>query len=177
MSSRGTVGTPSSPPPGPVGPAAPFEQWPIQHEEPRVGYYWYVAPSVLICQSTAVNGSVEVVDRHNDVVDRMLATRHQEILADGGLFLLFDWRSVLSYEQEARARQRERMQAREDGYSRHTVVVLNPSSKLVRMAVSAANLFTTMLSRSAIEIASSPELTLRRQGITAPSAGARFYGA
>ncbi len=175
--SRRPVGTPSTAPPAPAGgPREPFDDWPVQHVEPIVGYYWYLAPSVLVTQSTVVNGSLDVIDRHNDVVDHMLRSRREEIRDNGGLFLLFDWRSVQSYEQDARARQRERMRAREDGYARHTVVILQPSNKLLRMAVSAANLFTTMLSRSSIEIASSPEPTLRRYSLRPPSDGAPFYG-
>jgi hypothetical protein len=148
----------------------------VQHVEPKVGYYWFVDRSILITQSTATNGSLEVIERHNDVVDRILVSRREEVDGDGGLFLLFDWRSVQSYDQDARACQRERMRARRDGYARRTVVVLQPTNKLLRMAVSAANLFTTMLSRSEIEITSSAVPTLERYSIKPPRSDAPFYG-
>lgn len=44
-----------------------------------MGYYWYLEPATLICQSYAPHGSFEVIERHNDVVDRVLA-RHRKAI-------------------------------------------------------------------------------------------------
>ena len=137
-------------------PVAPFAAWPVQYVEPSVGFYWYFEPATLVCQSYAEHGTLEVIDRHNDVVDRILARHRKAIAAAGGLFMLFDWRSVQGYDQDARARQRERMQAREKAYARRTVVVIHPANRLLRMAVGAANLFATLFLKSGIEILTDP---------------------
>jgi hypothetical protein len=143
-------------PPRERRPVEPFAAWPVQYLEPSVGFYWYFEPATLICQSFAPHGTLEVIDRHNDVVDRVLARHRKEIQAAGGLFMLFDWRSVQGYDQDARARQRERMQARGKTYARRTVVVIHPANRLLRMAVGAANLFATMFLKSQIEILTDP---------------------
>lgn len=158
---------PTGPAPG-RGPADPFAAWPVQFIEPSVGYYWFVEPATLICQSYAPHGSFEVIERHNDVVDRVLARHRKSIQAAGGLFMLFDWRSVQGYDQAARARQRERMQSREKGYSRRTVVVIHPANRLLRMAVGAANLFATLLLKSEIEILTDPTPVVRLAKLEPP---------
>ena len=53
-------------------------------------------------------------------------------------------------------KQRERMQARDKGYARRTVVVIHPANRLLRMAVGAANVFATMFLKSEIEILTDP---------------------
>lgn len=148
--------------------------WPVQQWEPLVGFYWYVLPGTLICQSTVEHATVEVIDRHNDIVDGVLAARAEEIRAAGGLFMLFDWRSVRSYDQAARARQRERMQARGKTYARRTVVVIHPSNTLLRMAVGAANLFATLFFKSSIEILTNPDAVVAEARLRPPSGGEAF---
>src|SRR4051794_5632807 len=95
--------------PLPRQPTAPFADWPVQHFDPRVGFYWYVHPAAIVGQSVIGHGSVEAIDVQNDVVDRILEARSTEIRAAGGLLILCDWRSVKTYDQDARARQRARM--------------------------------------------------------------------
>ncbi len=157
-----------------AAPAGPFSAWPVQHEVPGLGFYWYVHPATLICQTVAPHGTIDVIDRHNDVVDAVLAARRDEIASAGGLFMLFDWRSVKSYDQDARARQRERMKARKGAYARRTVIALQPANKLLRMAVEAANLFTTLLSRSSIEITSNPSSVVEDAALHPPRPGEPF---
>lgn len=162
------------PPPG-VRPVAPFATWPVQHFEPNVGFYWYLPSGTFIAQSVATHGSVDVIDRHNDVLDRLLKTRAEEIAEKGGLYILFDWRSVQGYDREARLRQRERMQARTTGYARRTVIVVHRTNKLLQMAVGIANLFTAMLGRSRIELATSPDGFLAADNLEPPRFGGRLF--
>jgi hypothetical protein len=176
------VGSPWSGPathgPGATGeaPVAPFTTWHVQHSEPGLGFYWYLRPGTLVCQTVVAHATVEVIDRHNDVVDAILAARGDEIRASGGLFMVFDWRSVKTYDQGARARQRERMKARGDTYARRTVIALQPANKLLRMAVEAANLFATLLFRSGIEIATSPDAIVAETRLTPPPRNEPFPG-
>src|SRR5262245_33586539 len=107
-------------------PVAPFADWPVQSFDPLVGFFWYAQPAAFISQSVIRHGSLDVIERQNDLMDQVLAARADEIRAAGGLFILNDWRSVRSYDQDARARQRERMKARPAGYARRTVIVVDP---------------------------------------------------
>lgn len=156
-------------------PAEPFADWGTQHFEPIVGFYWYVEPATLICQSVISHATVQIIDTHNDIVDRVLERRRKEIDAAGGLCMLFDWRSVQSYDADARARQRTRMQARGKTYARRTVVVIAPSNKLLQMAVGAANLFATMLFKSSIEVLTDPTPAVRSAKLVPPARGASFW--
>jgi len=158
-------------------PRAPFTDWPVQLHEPSVGFYWYLKPSILVSQSTVVHATEAVIDRHNDIVDRVLARDRRDIQADGGLFMFFAWRSVRSYDSSARARQRERMQARGRTYSRRTVLVIHPANSLLNMAVSAANLFATIVLKSRIEVVTNPDDELAKLGLQPPLPGDRVPGA
>ncbi len=158
----------------PTAPEPPFAEWPLQRFDPLVGFYWYASPAVLVSQTVAVHGSLEVIERNNDVVDFILDAKADDIRSAGGLFVFNDWRSVKSYDQDARARQRVRMRARPSGYARRTVIVVNPASRLLRMAVEAANLFATLTLRSRIEVELDAARTFARAGIEPPRKGALF---
>jgi hypothetical protein len=155
-------------------PVDPFATWEVQHFEPSVGFYWYVRPATLICQSIVERGTLDVIDRHNDVVDRVLANCQADITASGGLFMLFDWRSVRTYDQDARARQRERMKARGSTYARRTVIAIHPTNKLLLMAVEAANLFATLFFKAGFEVVTDPEKIVANARMRPPGQGETF---
>jgi hypothetical protein len=146
----------------------------VQQFDPLVGFYWYLRPAVFVSQSVATHGSVEVIDRQNDILDRLLAAKAAEIQEAGGVFVFNDWRSVKGYDQAARARQRERMRARPSGYSRRTVIVVDPASRLLRMAIEAANLFATLALRSRIELLTNIDQAVAHAELSAPRPGAEF---
>jgi hypothetical protein len=146
----------------------------VQFYDPLVGFYWYLQPAVFVSQSVALHGSVEVIDRQNDIMDRVLQTRDDEVRAAGGLFVFNDWRSVKSYDQNARARQRERMKARNPGYARRTMIVVDPASRLLRMAIEAANLFATLTIRTQIELSTDIANAISSAKLRPPSRGASF---
>jgi hypothetical protein len=158
----------------PIGPQPPFAQWPVQHFDPKVGFYWYAQPATFVSQSVATHGSIEVIDRQNDTMDRVLQAREAEIRAAGGLLVFNDWRSVKTYDLDARARQRERMRARPAGYSRRTVIVVDPASRLLRMAIEAANLFATLTLQSRLELLTNIAHAVSRAELAAPPRGDAF---
>jgi hypothetical protein len=133
-----------------------------------VGFFWYANPAAFVSQSVASHGSLAVIDRHNDLLDQVLRAKDDEIRAAGGIFVFNDWRSVRGYDQDARARQRERMRARPTGYSRRTIIVADPTSRLLRMAIEAANLFATLTLRARIEVVLDAAAALSRSGLEAP---------
>lgn len=155
-------------------PLPPFSTWPVQLFLPEHGFYWYVRPAAVICQCVIPNATVKVVDEHNDVLDRVLSVRRDEVRQAGGLLIFNDWRSIRTFAPGARSRMQERMKARERGYARRTVVVMNPSNRLLRMAIEAASLFKTLTFGARIDVALSPERLLAEAGVSAPGAGERF---
>jgi hypothetical protein len=146
----------------------------VQQFDPMVGFYWYLEPGVFVSQSVATHGSVDVIDRQNDIMDRVLSVKAAEIQEAGGLFVFNDWRSVKSYDQAARARQRERMRARPSGYSRRTVIIVDPASRLLRMAIEAANLFATLALRSSIELHTNIDHAVAHAELSPPKPGDSF---
>lgn len=157
-----------------TAPEPPFDAWPLQYFDPLVGFFWYAHPAAFVSQTVAAHGSFEVIERNADIMDRLLAAKADEIRAEGGLLVFNDWRSVKTYDQDARARQRERMRARPTGYARRTVIVANPTSRLLRMALEAANLFVTLTLRSSIEVDLDVDHALSRAGLKPPRRGAPF---
>lgn len=155
--------------PPPRQPTAPFADWPVQYFDPRVGFYWYVRPAAIVVQSVIGHGNVEAIDVQNDIVDRILEACPTEIRAAGGLLILCDWRTVKTYDQDARARQRVRMDARAPGYSRRTIIVVEPASRLLRMAIEGANLFSALTFKSRIELLTRADTALERAQLSPPS--------
>jgi hypothetical protein len=136
----------------PTAPGPPFAGWPVQHFDPLIGFFWYAHPAAFVSQSVVAHGSREVVERQNDLLDHVLAVRADEIHAHGGLLIFNDWRSVTGYDQDARARQPARMEARAAGYARRTIIIVKTESRLLRMAIEATNLLGTLKRNAQIEV-------------------------
>jgi hypothetical protein len=107
-------------------------------------------------------------------MDRVLQARGDEVRAAGGLFVFNDWRSVKGYDQNARARQRVRMKARNPGYARRTMIVVDPASRLLRMAIEAANLFATLTIRTHIELSTDIANAVSSARLQPPNRGVPF---
>lgn len=155
-------------------PEPPFSNWPVQIYEEGLGFAWYAEPAVFVLQTEADYGTVPYVERFNDLIDRVLAVRAESVERASGLFILHDWRKMTGYDKAARSRAIERMRARESGYSRRTVVAVNPQSRLLRMAVEAVNLFAVVTLRSKVELVTDPGPVIARAGIIPPEPGSRF---
>ncbi|HVU02867.1 MAG TPA: hypothetical protein VHE30_14000, partial [Polyangiaceae bacterium] len=157
-----------------MDPVPPFADWPVQLFLPDHGFYWYAHPAALVCQTVHSYATVAIVDAHNDVLDGVLRTRSAEIRAAGGILIFNDWRSIRGFAPGARSRMQERMNARERGYARKTVVTIHPGNRLLRMAIEAASLFKTMVLGSRIDVVLSPDVALARAGLTPPVKGEPF---
>jgi hypothetical protein len=159
-----------------IAPQAPFARWPVQLFVPEVGFYWYAKPTALVCQSVIHHATIAGVDAHNDVLDRLLAARPEEIGAAGGVLIFNDWRSLRTSDRGVRHRQQERMSARARGYTRRTVVVVNPANRLLRMAIETYSLFSTVMAHRQVEIVLRPDPALGELGLEPPRAGEPFPG-
>jgi hypothetical protein len=147
----------------------------VQLFEPRAGFYWYTRPAALVTQSFVSHGSIDAIAAHNDIVDELLALRGDEIKAAGGLLVFCDWRSVKTYDLEARALQRDRMIARPPWHSRRTIVVVEPRSRLLAMAADWLNFLTALTVRNRIEIATRVDEALERANVSVPGPGATLF--
>ncbi len=155
-------------------PRPPFAEWSVQHFDPLIGFFWYAHPAAFVSQSVVAHGSRAIVERQNDLLDRVLAARAEEIHAQGGLLILNDWRSVTGYDQDARARQRARMQARPAGYARRTIIIVKTDSRLLRMAIEATNLLATLKRKAHIEVDFDPAHALSQVRLVPPSPAIPF---
>lgn len=177
MSERSPSYRPSRPPPGggrPV-PRVPFDRWPVQVYDPAFGFVWYTQPATLVTQMSIVHGTLASARVIQDHIDLVLAHRAAEIAAEGGLFLLHDWRAATGYDSDARQQFMERLRARPRDYMRGAVtcVVMTP---LVGMAAQAGSLVATMVTGKKTEIAADPAPILRTWNVQAPQPGAPFPG-
>jgi hypothetical protein len=66
------------------------------------------------------------------------------------------------------------MRARPAGYARRTVIVVDPASRLLRMAIEAANLFATLTMGSRIELLTDVAAAVTRAELRAPPPGDAF---
>jgi hypothetical protein len=158
----------------PTAPRPPFAEWPVQHFDPLIGFFWYAHPAAFVSQTVVAHGSRAVVERQNDLLDRVLALRADEIRAHGGILIFNDWRSVTGYDQDARARQRARMEARPAGYARRTIIIVKTESRLLRMAIEATNLLGTLKRSAQIEVDFDPAHAFSQVRLGPPLPGIPF---
>ena len=140
----------------------------MQHFDPLIGFFWYAHPAAFVSQSVVAHGSRDVVERQNDPLDRVLAVRAAEIYSHGGILIFNDWRCVTGYDQDARASQRARMEARAAGYARRTIIIVKIENRLLRMAIEATNLLGTPKRKAQIEVDFDPARALSQVRLAPP---------
>ena len=133
---------------------SPFDRWPVQHDDPRYGYAWYCGRGLIVSQTTVSHGSKEAAYAYHDYEGTILRLHAEEIAAAGGLFVIHDWRTLATYDTEARRVWQERMKSRKKGYLRGSVVCLTQAAPLLKMAVQAANLWASVLHGAKVELTS-----------------------
>lgn len=151
-------------------PRAPFDQWPVQLREERLGYVWYAPPATFVNQLLVSHGTAEVANRLHDLIDHVLEREAEDIRRNGGLLIVHDWRLMTGYDKDARRAFLDRMRQREPGYLRGAVAVV-PDTPLLRMAVQTANLVMAFRTGGELEMATDPRPALEKHGVEAPVAG------
>jgi len=154
-------------------PRAPLDRWPIQHRDPNYGFAWYLGRGIIVSQVVAAHGTATAAHTYHNFEERILRERAPELSRHGGLFVIHDWRAMLTYDAEARRVWQERMKERERGYLRGSIVCVARSSALLKMAVQAVNVVASLLHGCKIELTEDVEVALREAGVqggpTAPS--------
>ena len=156
-------------------PCAPLDSWPVQAFDPRFGFAWWSDPATLVCQAVVERATAENAELVQSWIDLALRHRADDVAAAGGLFIFHDWRSVRSYDIEARKAYLARMRARPRDYLRHSVTVIS-ASPLLRMAVETGNLVASMVAGRRVEIAHDAVAVMREHAIRPPALGTRFPG-
>ena len=131
----------------------PFDHWPAQHVDPHYGYAWYCGKALIVSHITVTRGTVAAAHAYHDFESRILHEHARDVEAQGGIFVIHDWRAMVTYETDARRVWQERMQARRKGYLRGSIVCLLKANPLLRMAVQAANLVASVTHNVKVELA------------------------
>src|SRR4051812_6097370 len=106
------------------GPKSPFAHWPIQHFDRLYGYAWYCGRGLIVSHLTVARGTAQAAHAYHDFEEAMLERHASDVAANGGIFVIHDWRAMGDYDAEARRVWQDRMQGREKGYLRGSVVCL-----------------------------------------------------
>jgi hypothetical protein len=97
----------------------------------------------------------------------VLRERAADCKRAGGLFVIHDWRAMVTYDAEARRVWQQRMREREKGYLRGSVVCVANAGALLRMAVQAANVVASVVHGAKVELSRDLTGTLRGYGLSA----------
>lgn len=130
----------------------PFDKWPIHHMDARYGYAWYLGRGLIVSQLAVTHGTEAAAHAHHDFESAVLREYADEVAENGGIFVIHDWRVMLTYDSSARRVWQERMQVRHKGYLRGAVVCLAKAAPLLKMAVQAANLVASVTHGAKVEL-------------------------
>jgi hypothetical protein len=136
------------------------------------GFAWYCGRGIVVSQVTYRHGSAEGVRNYHAFEERLLSERAAELARYEGMFVIHDWRVLETYDAEARRVWQERMRAREKGYLRGSVVCVASAGALLKMAVQAANLVTSVVHGVSVELAVDLDAVLRKYAVEGPASGA-----
>lgn len=150
-------------------PYPPLDDWPVQHRDPSYGFAWYCGRGIVVSQVQAVHGSVQAAINYHSFEEQVLHERSAELAQCGGLFVIHDWRLMKTYDAEARRIWQERMREREKGYLRGSVVCVASAGALLKMAVQAANLVTSVVHGVRVELSEDFEAVLREHALHGPA--------
>jgi hypothetical protein len=142
----------------------PFDRWPLQHEDVRYGYAWYLGRGLIVSHITVSHGSKDAAYAYHDYEGSILRFHADEVAAAGGLFVVHDWRALATYDAEARRVWQERMKTRKKGYLRGSVVCVGRAAPLLKMAVQAANLWASVLHGAKVELTTDIRAALLEHG-------------
>lgn len=104
----------------------------------------------------------------------MLQDHAAEVAEHGGIFVIHDWRTLITYEAEARRVWQDRMRERPKGYLRGSIVCLLKAGPLLRMAVQAANVVASVTHQAKVELTTDIHAALENLPTNHPPLSRRF---
>ena len=148
-------------------PAAPFAGWPLQPGGANpYGFVWYTRPAAFVTQATVSHGTLTSSMMTENLMDRVLDRNRAEIVAAGGLLVLYDWRSVRTFDTAVIRYYIDRIAARRIPV-RGVVVALNINS-MMRVAAHAVSGVLAKVYGFELEIVGSPDTALRAHRLQYP---------
>ncbi|HET8938328.1 MAG TPA: hypothetical protein VFN67_33015 [Polyangiales bacterium] len=149
-------------------PRPPLESWPVQHRDDSYGFAWYCRRGIIVSQVIYAHGSAAAAHNYHRFEEQVLRDRAAELERYGGLFVVHDWRAMQTYDAEARRVWQDRMRERDKGYLRGSVVCVAKAGALLKMAVQAANVITSVVHGVRVELSEDLEGVLREHAIEPP---------
>lgn len=151
-------------------PMAPFAGWPRQQGGTNpYGFVWYTRPAAFVTQATVTHGTLSSSMMTENVMDRVLDRTRAEVGAAGGMLVLYDWRTVRTFDTAVIRYYIDRIAARRIPV-RGVVVVLSMNS-MMRVAAHAVSGVLAKVYGFELEIVSSPETALRAHRLQYPDPG------
>jgi hypothetical protein len=155
-------------------PRIPFAEWPVQLAVSS-GFIWYTDPGVFVTQSYIDHATLEGTVAMTTRVDAVLQFKKKELAKLGGLLIVHDWRSLKTWDSDARQHLVERSKARAPGQVRGVVIALS-INPLLRMAAQVVNVMMAAVGAAGLDIVDSVAPALTKHRVKTPSADARFPG-
>jgi hypothetical protein len=155
-------------------PHIPFAEWPVQLAVSS-GFIWYADPGVFVTQSYIDHATLEGTVAMTTRVDAVLRFKEKELAKLGGLLIVHDWRSLKTWDGDARQHLVERSKARAPGQVRGVVIALSVNP-LLRMAAQVVNVMMAAVGAAGLDIVDSVTPALTKHRVKKPSPEARFPG-
>lgn len=148
-------------------PAPPFTGWPIQAGGVSVyGFNWYTRPAAFVSQATVSHGALTSSMMTENLIDRVLDRNRPEVVAAGGLLVIYDWRTVRTFDPVVIRYYIDRIAARRVPV-RGVIVALTMSSLLRVAAQAISGVFSGVYGRE-LQLCDSPDAALRAHRLQHP---------
>jgi hypothetical protein len=148
-------------------PGAPFAGWPRQQGGGSpYGFVWYTRPAALVSQTTVSHGTLAASMMTENLMDRVLDRNRAEIVAAGGMLVLYDLRSVRTFDTAVIRYYIDRVAARRVPV-RAAIVALN-INPLLRVAAHAVSGVMIRAYGFHLQICESPDAALRSHRVQYP---------
>jgi hypothetical protein len=154
----------------------PFTTWPVQAFDAAFGHVWFAHPAIVATQSCITHADVAWAAYIHDRIDQVLEHAAAEIEAHSGLLFIHDFRSIVSYDAEARLAFLDRMRRRRTGYSRGSIVAIRTDQPLLRMGIQAANMLSAVALKVPLSMVVDPRDAVASEVQQPPAPDERFPG-
>jgi hypothetical protein len=155
-------------------PRIPFAEWPVQLAVSS-GFIWYTDPGVFVTQSYIEHATLDGTMAMTTCVDAVLRYRGDELRRLGGLLIIHDWRSLKTWDTDARQHLVQRSKDRRPGEVRAVVIALS-INPLLRMAAQVINVMMAAAGAASLDIVDSVAPALTKHRVKTPSPSDRFPG-
>jgi hypothetical protein len=152
-------------------PQPPFFDWPIQLALSS-GYIWYTEPGVFVTQAHIEHSTILDTLSMSEKIDSVVRLRKAELSKLGGLLIIHDWRSLKTWDPDARQALIDRSIAR--GRAVRAVVIAIDVNPVFRMLAHVVNATLAAVGGPRVQLVETLEATLEKYAVKKPRYGMRF---